>query len=249
MKQYLIAFIFFIFCVVPSFAQSADTLKIVSLQYPPYQYIEDGIIKGCAYEIIEEVFKRLGYNFDMEIIPWSRALYSLQNGKADAVFTIYKTEEREKYLDFTKEVLINQEIALFKLKGSRIDFNGDFRSVREKVIGTVYSVNYGMKFDKALIDLSLQTVDSVDGEANFRNLLFNRVDLLINNVAGANYLIDMLDIHSKVEIIYPVIEAVPSFLAFSKHHDYSGLKFEYEEELKKLKQDGTYNKILAKYIR
>ncbi len=48
-------------------------IELVTLQYPPYEYEEDGEVKGIAVDIITEGFTRLGYEVDITLYPWTRA--------------------------------------------------------------------------------------------------------------------------------------------------------------------------------
>lgn len=226
---------------------SSNVLRIVSLQYPPFQYLENGEVKGVAYEIVQEVFNRLDYEIKVDILPWTRALTYLREAQADAVFTIYKTKEREDFLDYANEVLINQRIAFYKHKDTNINFDGNFDNLKGNTIGTVFGVNYGTRFDSAVEKLSPSLLNSFDVYNNFQNLLLKRIDLLINNIDGADFVIKIMDAGDIIEMLPPVIETVPSYLAFSKHKDFTDLKNRFEAELVNIKKDGTYNRILRKH--
>ncbi len=52
----------------------AETLELVTLQYPPYEYEENGEVKGLAVEIVKEVFKRLDQPISIKVYPWARSL-------------------------------------------------------------------------------------------------------------------------------------------------------------------------------
>lgn len=38
---------------------AAKTLEVVTLQYPPFEYMENGKLKGVVVEIVQEVFNRM----------------------------------------------------------------------------------------------------------------------------------------------------------------------------------------------
>ncbi len=106
-------------------------IELVTLQYPPYEYEEDGEVKGIAVDIITEGFTRLGYEVDITLYPWTRALNMVKNGDADGIFTAYKTEERLTFADYSNEILIQQSVSLFVTKGSNIQFDGDLNNVKD----------------------------------------------------------------------------------------------------------------------
>ena len=57
-NKMFLASIFVVLLLMP-FNVSATTLKLVTLQYPPYEFEKDGEIKGIAVEIIREAFSRM----------------------------------------------------------------------------------------------------------------------------------------------------------------------------------------------
>lgn len=79
----------------------------MTLHYPPYIYEESGSLKGVAVEIIQEVFSRMNQPINISVLPWARAIKQIQSNQADGIFTIYKTEDREKFVDFSLEPLLN----------------------------------------------------------------------------------------------------------------------------------------------
>ncbi|MDO6528040.1 transporter substrate-binding domain-containing protein [Motilimonas sp. 1_MG-2023] len=116
-----------IFLASTSFAQKLD---LVTLQYPPYQYESAGEVKGIAVDIVKEAFGRLGIQAEIRVLPWSRAIRYIEQGQADAIFTAFKTPEREKFADYSHEILLWQTISLFVRSDSTLEFNGDLETLR-----------------------------------------------------------------------------------------------------------------------
>ena len=52
----------------------AQYLEVVTEQYPPYNYEEDGQVKGVGTEVVEEVLKEAGIDYNIKVLPWARAL-------------------------------------------------------------------------------------------------------------------------------------------------------------------------------
>jgi len=55
---------------------------------------------GLIVELMEELFKRIGQPLRMELCPWKRCIYMVQNQKADGLMLTVKTPEREKFAYF-----------------------------------------------------------------------------------------------------------------------------------------------------
>jgi polar amino acid transport system substrate-binding protein len=62
----------------------------------PLQFVDDsGKLTGFTVEIVKEIQKRVG-NMDLiQMVPWSRGLYKLDNEKNTLLFSMAKTPDRE----------------------------------------------------------------------------------------------------------------------------------------------------------
>jgi polar amino acid transport system substrate-binding protein len=228
----------------------AYELKLVTLQYPPYEFENDGKIEGVAVEIVKEIFNRMNQPINIELLPWSRALKLIETGDADGIFTIYKTPERELFAEFSSEILIPQTISLFVLWDSNINFNGDLAKLNEYKFGVVRGVSYGKKFDEALEKNIIKNIEEVNiGEQNFMKLLSSRVDIVISNKYGAEYIINQIGYSRQIKELYPEVETLPSYIAFSKKRNLSAIKKEFDKILKEMKSDGSYDKIINDYFK
>ena len=73
-----------------------------SADYPPFEYVENGIIVGFDIELITTLLENLGYTVEVQDIGFDSLVPSLKNGKIDviaAAMTI--TPEREEEIDFS----------------------------------------------------------------------------------------------------------------------------------------------------
>lgn len=226
----------------------SKTLELVTLQYPPYEYQENGKNKGIVVEIINEVFKRMDQPINITLYPWARALNMVKTGKADAIFTAFKNNEREVFADYSKEVLMPQTISLFSLKNKNIMFNGNLESIKDLSIGVVHKVSYGKLFDEARKSKIIsRPVTSYTGEKNLKRLLNNDLDLLISNTYGGVDILCKLGKLDEVNILTPPIESIPSYIAFSKLKKLTDIRDKFDIILAKMKKDGSYDKILKTY--
>jgi len=224
-------------------------IELVTLQYPPYEYEEDGEIKGIAVEIIREGFSRLGYDVCITLYPWTRALNMVKNGDADGIFTAYKTDERLEFADYSNEVLIQQSVSLFVIQGSNIKFDGDLDNVRKYSFGVVRDVSYGEKFDTMFKNNEFAYEETNTGESNLQKLINGRFDILISNTFGALSIIKKEHISDQVVELKPVVESVPSYIAFSKKRNLTDLRDEFDEILIVMKNDGTIDSIINAYTK
>ncbi len=125
---------------------SADSLKVATLVYPPFQYEENGEAKGIAADIVKEIFKRMNQPIEIKFYPFPRAI---REGKSDVIFTFYYKKEREQFAEYSKESLVDQTISLFVHKDSPIVFDGNLSKLSQYKFGLV-RFSYGKVFDEAV---------------------------------------------------------------------------------------------------
>ncbi|WP_108650859.1 substrate-binding periplasmic protein [Dongshaea marina] len=246
MRNHLI----FIAIMIASTPVIGKSLELVSLEYPPYIFQEKGKVKGIAVDLVLEALKRSGHSATIKIHPWVRSLKQVESGSADAIFTIYKNPDREKFADFSNEVLIPQTVSFFSKKDSNFKYNGNLESVSKYKIGVVRGVSYGKIFDDAVKSGQLKSIDeSNNANANFKKLLKGRFDLLVSNKYGALFISKKTNSSNLIKEISPPLQTVPSYIAFSKKRGLSHIRDEFDSALRSMKSDGKYKEIIDSYTK
>jgi len=226
----------------------AKTLNLVTFEYPPYEYSENGKLKGMAVEVVKLIFKELEIDITIEVLPWARAIKYIEHGERDAIFTAYKNPVREKFADYSTEVLMPQIVSFFVRKGSPIVFDGDFNKLSKHSIGVVRKISYGQKLDLAIKNGIFKRVEQVnDVTQNFRKLIKGRIDIIPNSKYGGYHILNKLDQEDEVDELLLNIQSVPSFIAFSKKRNLKDIRDKFDVILKRLKNDGSYLQILQNY--
>lgn len=227
----------------------ADSYHCVSLAYPPLIQQDAGSpAHGLAVDVVRAVFARLGHEMTVEVMPWARSLALVRLGQRDCVFTIFRTPEREQFLDFSRQSIIPQLIYFYARKDAGLTFNGDLGALAGRRIGTVMKVNYGARFDAAREHFTVQEVATL--EQNFRKLVLGRVDLVPSNLYTAAYtLANMHDTAVDTEVVQlPVpLENVASHIAFAKSRQLTALRDQFDKELKTYIASGAYRHLLEQY--
>ena len=88
--------------------------------YPPFEYLnEKGKPAGFNVDIVRAVAQVMNIKIILRLGPWNEVRHDLETGKIDALAGMYKTEERDKRVDFTIPHLI-VSYAIFVRKDSDI---------------------------------------------------------------------------------------------------------------------------------
>lgn len=232
-----------------SSAVVSDKLKLVSFQYPPYIFQdENGTVTGIVYDVVQEVFDRLGYASSTRIYAWPRSLELVKVGEADAIYTAYKNPEREQFLDYSNSVIMPQEVVFFVHEDSDIDFDGDLTKLKGRRIATVREISYGSIFDRAIEKGVVQVEPATLLEQSVLKFAAGRVDMIISNKYTAYAMFRKLGLQGKFKELNTPVQKVPSYIAFSKENELTNIRNEFDRVFDEVVKDGTYDKLISFYI-
>ena len=83
-------------------------------------------------------------------------------------------------------------------------------------------------------------------KGNFRKLAFNRIDLVISNIYVGDSTIEEMGMVGEFKKLAPVVQAVDSFIAFSKVKKLTKLRDEFDAEFEKISSEEIHD-IMQKY--
>lgn len=210
---------------------------------------------GLASEIITKAYEAEGIEIEIQFYPWKRCELMLRNNQLDAIFPYVKTDEREKIYGFSDPVVVIR-LSFFYLKDNiaKLEYNS-LEDLKKYSFGGVLGHFYKEEFDKA--GLNVEYVGSE--EHNLKRLLKGRVDVIpmINTIGwyliNKNHPEDYYRFAS-VDYNWHIIsgkksaEEYASKLMVSQATPKANKIIQaYNRGLKKIKQNGEYKKILAKY--
>lgn len=231
-------------------AQAETLLLAAALTRPTAYFQASGKPTGMLVDIVTEAFRRAGYQVEFKLMPWARCLAEVKAGEVDGVFSSFKLPEREKFLAFTNEPLTTQTITFFARRNSTISFDGDLSTLRDVKIGIINGTSYGKKFDAAVKDGTFQFIDPTNNiNSNLAKLVLGRVDLVPGAREVTIEAAKHLNLLSQIKEVSPLIESMPSYIAFTKVRDLSKASRAFDREIALMKRDGSYDRIVKSYAR
>ncbi len=154
---------------------AAQNKLIIGLQneWPPY--IIDGTPpRGLSVDIVTAAYATQGYDIEIQVKPWSRALKEAEYGRDVVVIAAWYSEERKHTLLFSEPYLYN-EISLITLKGKQFEW-GTYKDLAGKTVGVIKSYAYD---DDFLQSPWFKRVESTDLLSNIHLVMNGRIDMLI----------------------------------------------------------------------
>ena len=239
-------------CLISASAAWADrpeALVIATDGYRPVAWLEDGHPAGALCEVLTEAGRRAGIPVEFRFLPWARAMQETRAGRIDAIFPVFRTAERDSYLAFPEEVLMDERMAWFVRSDAPVTFDGDLKALAGRRIGVINQSSYGPRLDAALHDRTLPDPQNVtDTTGAVRILVAGRVDLVPGFDQGIWAEARGLGLDDRIRELAPPVEDVPAYLAFSRARDLSAESRAIDAALRTMKEDGSYRKILARYF-
>lgn len=209
---------------------------------PPLSFIEGQPPEGLYFDIVTTVFKRMGGSYEIEALPFKRALAYAYKDKG-IIVAVGKTDERLENLDYSNSIYDSTVVAFIR-KDKFFNFES-IADLKDKTVGTKLGWSYGASFDEARKQNLFQAFDGKP-EANFRSMTLGRMDVFVDNRLTGIETMKKLKAESKVVILNHPIEVFPHYLGFKKNM-HKDLIQRFNQHLADIKSDGTFEKILSKY--
>lgn len=214
-------------------------------QWPPY-YIKTPLgTSGVSVDIMSKVFSELDISVQYyEIANVRNAQHALQLGDIDILLTTYDAEELDQTLDVIRPGFIEDPLYIMMRRGKGIEV-----TQWDDLIGMRGVITNTFAFDRKFEDfknryLYVQSKGPLD---DVLSLVENRkADYLVGSMNQLNYLSQHLDSSRDLEVV-PLHNAVDVHVAFSKKGACRGYYPYVRKRLKDLKDDGTIDRIAAKY--
>lgn len=111
MTRLLMAACLFSALLVPAYAD--DPVRILTEEFPPFNYVEDDRVQGISTRVVEAAFKRAGVEYVLSVCQWRRAVAEVDSSPNTFIYSMARTESREdKYLWVGK--LFDRELLLYR---------------------------------------------------------------------------------------------------------------------------------------
>lgn len=228
----------------------AAPFSIVTSNYPPFCFEDKGEQKGIAVDVVKEAFARMGMEVRIEFFPFPRAIARLKDGQVDAIFPFSIKEDRASYTLYPKEKLVEDTQTLFVRADSTITFGGDLKKMAPYTFGRQRDADNGPVFTDAMRSGIINQLDeAVDQRQNILKLVNGRFHIAIGPRLVVMHYARESGNQSAVKELYPAVDKpLAAYLGFSKQKGLEATAEHFDQTLRKMRQDGTYDRIVNRYI-
>jgi len=250
-----VSFFILIQCKKDPLPVNGDPEKFTYLteDYPPFNYLENGIPNGVSVDILEDLFSRLNLSINRSAITvgeWATAYETVLNTPETMLFSAVKTAERDTLFKWVGPIAPHSEVAL-ALASSEIVLK-QVSDINNYFIGVVkdYS-SIDMLLDQGIYRTNIVIYDS---PAELYKALVEsmEVQLISYSKAGHALMVQALN-YSPASFSLPyTIHTDELYYAFNRETD-DAMIADFQSHLDKLKTDksadgsSVYEKILNQY--
>lgn len=208
--------------------------------FPPYEYKEGDEVVGIDTEIAQALADKLGLKLEILDMDFSSLITAIQAGKIDiSLAGMTVTDERKQNVDFTDSYATGVQVIIVKndsdIKSVDDLANDKIMGVQEGTTGHLYcSDDYGED----------HVIAYTNGATAVQALLQDKVDCVVIDQQPAE---EFVEANEGLKILDT--EYVVEDYAAAVSKDNPGLTAALNHALQELKDDGTIQSILDKYIK
>lgn len=250
MKTALTLLIIYCSLLIARSPAQSQPLRIVTEEFPPYNYTSKGKIEGLSTEVVRAVLNELKTDAPIEVLPWARAMKTAEREVNVLIYSIGRIPAREHLFRWVG-VIAPAEFYLFALQ-QRPDIR--IRTLEDAKRYTIATVNQDLR-EQYLVSqgfvIGRELQPTRRYTQGFEKLLKGRIDLWSMNELVAYWIVrqsgqDPQRVLRKAHHLAD-LSSEGYYMAFGERTS-EDLVTKFRKALETIKRNGTYARIHEKYL-
>lgn len=159
-------------------ASSEQVLTLLTEDYPPLNYLNEGKLTGAGVDVVTEIQTLLKSKVKIEVMPWKRAYLRASGAEKIGIFSLVRSPERERLFKWVGPIA-TKRYAFYGLKSEEL-YASKIKDLTSYKIG----VQIGSRLESYLEEQGFANVQAVNSpEQNMSKLLVGRIDLWYTSYA------------------------------------------------------------------
>lgn len=228
-------------------AKNSDLPQILigSDTYPPYIYLNnDGTPAGIDVEIATEAFRRMGYAARFEVIDWEQKTALVESGAIDCIWGCFSMQGRETLYRWAGPYMVSRQVVAVNADSS-IQSLSDLAGKTVMVQSTTKPEGIFLSGSDPRIPQTVEVFSIEDRSVQYAMLACGYVDAIAaHETAILQY---MKDNNAVFRILEEPLLVTGLGVAFAKN-DSRGLDLQLNDTFAQMREDGTLERIVGKYL-
>ena len=220
-------------------------ILIGSDTYPPYIYLNnDGTPAGIDVEIATEAFRRMGYAARFEVIDWEQKTALVESGAIDCIWGCFSMQGRETLYRWAGPYMVSRQVVAVNADSS-IQSLSDLAGKTVMVQSTSKPEGIFLSGSDPRIPQTVEVFSIEDRNVQYAMLACGYVDAIAaHETAILQY---MKDNNAAFRILEEPLLVTGLGVAFAKN-DSRGLDHQLNDTFAQMREDGTLERIVGKYL-
>ena len=220
-------------------------ILIGSDTYPPYIYLNnDGTPAGIDVEIATEAFRRMGYAARFEVIDWEQKTALVESGAIDCIWGCFSMQGRETLYRWAGPYMVSRQVVAVNADSS-IQSLSDLAGKTVMVQSTSKPESIFLSGSDPRIPQTVEVFSIEDRSVQYAMLACGYVDAIAaHETAILQY---MKDNNAVFRILEEPLLVTGLGVAFAKN-DSRGLDHQLNDTFAQMREDGTLERIVGKYL-
>lgn len=221
-----------LFCLNCSLSAYANDIQKVMIladeSYPPYSFLENGVLKGIYIDIIKESAKLMSSKYEVSIIavPWKRGLLEIKEGRALAILAPYIHQNKRPYIWPYSIAIMTEHVVAHCHKGVPL-----LEYLEQSNLKISPPINIGINAGYLILNKELQQAKNSESImvrenkstlSNIMKLYSKRIDCYLNDRLSTEW--EMSQIPKQKSIHFNHIHEMLSVMSKTAHIGYTNNK-------------------------
>ncbi|MFV0350296.1 MAG: substrate-binding periplasmic protein [Halodesulfovibrio sp.] len=232
----------------PAAPPTIDAITFMTEDYPPYNYYENGNLKGISVDILHSVLTRLGVEDSsrrIRILPWARGYKTVLETPNTCLFSMNRSPEREQLFQWVGPIAPNTIVVLARKDRHVTVSSGD--DLNNYTIATIQDdIAHNMLLKHGYLDNKI--VKNPYATSIIEMLNRKRVDAWAYDETVARYFIRQAGYNpNDYERVF-LLDSFDTYFAFNWDTD-PQLVQKFRDAFNALKEEGKVEEIIHNYTK
>lgn len=220
------------------------TITVGSDTYPPYVYMDNNCdITGLDEDIAEEAFRRMGYRAEFTTIDWEQKTELVDNGEIDCIWGCFSMDGRENDYQWAGPYLVSRQVIAVGAQ-SGIEQMSDLagKTIAVQATGKPEAIFLSGGEN---VPAFRNVISLADRGVQYAMLDCGYVDAVAGHEEAIRQY--MKDYGANFRILDEPLLTTGIGVAFSRH-DTRGLAAQLTEVVAQMREDGSMEQLVGKYL-
>ena len=237
---------------LPSGLEAREIVRLVGIEkIEPMSWCQDGKPTGFICDLVHEIARKAGFDAEITLFPFKRALKMIQQGEADGMLSLHYKKGRKAFALYPDTPLYKTRYCVF-VKPEKIFPFTRVKDLYGKRVGKMSAWFLGKYFEEAVREGKILLEETTLLKSNLLKLDMGRIDAYLGTYFATHYEIKKLGLRGRIVALPESIREESVYMVLSREgtriKDKTGLLGRIETAIVSVQQEGRVERLTEKYL-